>query len=125
LFFYLFRDLPGLIILVLFLIGFVTMEGGINPFLDHPVRTMFLGTCMMVLGAYTAICAERVAREDQTRADKMAARFSWLAKLLRKETPPANQSSGSLRRQIRFTCVAGLFMVVVGIGIYIHGWQRL
>jgi len=125
LFFYLFHDLPGLIILVIFLIGFVTMKGGINPFVNHPVRTMCLGICLMVLGAYTTICAERVAREDQTRAGKMAGRFSWFARLLRKETPPANHPSGSLKRQIRFNRVGGLFMVVVGIGIYHQGWQWL
>jgi hypothetical protein len=125
LFCYLFRDLPGLIIFVLLLIGFVTMKGGINPFLDRPGMTLCLGICMMVLGAYTAICAERVAREDQARRAKMAARFPWLAKLTMNKPRPENKSSGSLNRQIRFYRLAGLFMVLVGIGFYIEGWQQL
>lgn len=126
LFSYLFHYLPTLIIGVLLLIGFVTMDNrGRSPFMEHGVTMMCLGTCGMVFGAYTAICAEKVAREEQSRRIKMAARFPRLAKLAGKLTPRGSWYSWSFANKVRFLRFGGLFFVVVGILIYLQGWQRL
>ena len=122
-FVFLFGFLPFLSIIVLLLIGFFAKDG--SAFLDHPVTTMCLGTCVMLVGGFIAVCAERVAREALAREAKKAARFSWLAKVLRQESSSESSPSVSLESLTRFYRSAGLVMVLIGIVIYIKGWQGL
>src|SRR5262249_197534 len=123
LFSFLFLWLPMLVIGVLLLIGFIMRNGGRSPFLEHGLTELCLGDCSTIFGTYIAIRTERVAAEHQRVRSRVAARLPRFAKPIMKVIVGEPTSHSSMDTPM--LRLIGLGFALVGILLFIGGWERL